>query len=273
MTNPTIVAIERTYDGIPRAGGAQAEPVGPFELFRPTAKGAWPLYARPRLGVTDFAPADVAAVQARQRELGLPEAIEWVDNVTPALLPAVRATGASVVLAPLMVLDVMRLPDPTTLAAAELVALDPDSPEFLGLYAASGAVAALGFAAAGTTVGPAGPAERDAAIGPINPDRAARLAEGCRSGRTGEAIARTRNEGVLARGAFQGFDGGAEIVGVATLPAARRRGLGAAVSAFVARLALDRGYGLVFLGAADTTVARVYARIGFTHIGTACIAE
>jgi len=40
----------------------------------------------------------------------------------------------------------------------------------------------------------------------------------------------TPTEGVIARGAVQGALGAAEIVGVATLPSARRRGLGAAVS-------------------------------------------
>jgi len=196
-----------------------------------------------------------------------------VAEASPDLLGAVRASGMPIVFAPLMVLDPDRLPEPASLTDAELVLLDPDSAEFVGLYAAGAAVAALGFAAAGTAVGPAGPAERDAAIGPVATNRLDRAADGFRSGRTCDAIARTAAEGVLAHGAYQGADGAAELVGIVTLPAARRRGLGAAISAFVARHALQRGYDLIFLGAADESVARVYARVGFHRVGTACIAQ
>ena len=265
--------IERTYDGIPRAAGARVEPVGPFELFVQTVRGASDYYARPRLGVSDVTTADVEAVRARQRELGIPEALEWVHDITPMLLPAVRATGTPVALAPLMVLNPDRLPDPASLTDAELCILDPDSPDYSALFEASAAVAALGFGAMGTAVGAAGPAERDASTTPVAEGRRQRAIEGHRSGRTVEAIARTGNEGVIARGAYQGALGAAEVVGVATLPALRRRGLGGAVTALVARYALDHGYDMVFLGAADETVARVYGRIGFERVGTACIAE
>jgi predicted GNAT family acetyltransferase len=64
-----------------------------------------------------------------------------------------------------------------------------------------------------------------------------------------------------------------EIAGVATLPADRRRGLGAAVTATLARHALDTGADLVFLSAGSEQIARVYLRTGFRRIGTACVAE
>ncbi len=270
---PIIERIERTYDGIPRTGGARVEPVGPFELFLQAAPGGFPLYARPRLGVTEFTLDDVLAVRARQRELSLPEAIEWVDDLTPGLLPAARASGLPVALAPLMVLEPDRLPDPATLTDAEVLILEPGSPEYVGLLAASAAVADLSFADMGTALGVSGPAERDAAIGPYPQGRIDRQREGSLTGRTAEAVARTAGEGVLARGGYQGALGAAEVVGVATLPSARRRGLGAAVTALLARHALDHGYDMVFLGAADDAVARVYGRTGFTRVGTACIAE
>jgi predicted GNAT family acetyltransferase len=65
----------------------------------------------------------------------------------------------------------------------------------------------------------------------------------------------------------------AEIVGVGTLPAFRRRGLGAAVTARLAELAVERGLTTVFLSAADDAAARVYEGVGFRRIGTAGIAE
>ena len=65
----------------------------------------------------------------------------------------------------------------------------------------------------------------------------------------------------------------AEIAGVATLPAARRRGVGAALTAALARRLLDAGTDLVFLSAGSEDIARVYLRAGFRRVGTACIAE
>ena len=80
-------------------------------------------------------------------------------------------------------------------------------------------------------------------------------------------------EGPLAAGSCQAVSGVAEITGVGTLPSARRRGLGAAVTAELAALAIARGTHTVFLSASDDAVARVYAGLGFRRVGTAMIAE
>jgi GNAT superfamily N-acetyltransferase len=252
--------------------------VGPFELFL-REPPSWPYYARPRLGTTTVTAAEVEAVRARQRELGVPEALEWVHDITPSLLPAVEETGLSVVRAPLMVLNPDKLPafsalaNASSLAGVDIAILDPDSPEFERLYTQSAAVAQIAFGAAGTATGPAGPTERDAAAASQKPGRAAFVARGLRTGRTVEAVAATPIEGIVARGATQRGAGAVEIVGVATLPSARRRGLGAAISARLARYALDAGAELVFLAAQNEDVARIYASIGFERVGTSCIAE
>jgi predicted GNAT family acetyltransferase len=65
----------------------------------------------------------------------------------------------------------------------------------------------------------------------------------------------------------------AEIAGVATLPSARRRGYASQLTATLARQALHQGAHLIFLSAGDDDVARLYSRVGFRRIGTACIAE
>ena len=57
------------------------------------------------------------------------------------------------------------------------------------------------------------------------------------------------------------------------LPRARRHGVGAAITAALVADAHDRGVGTVFLSAGDDAVARVYERVGFVRVGTACIAE
>ncbi|HEY0697941.1 MAG TPA: GNAT family N-acetyltransferase, partial [Micromonospora sp.] len=79
--------------------------------------------------------------------------------------------------------------------------------------------------------------------------------------------------GALAAGTAMRVGGTAEVAGIATLPTARRRGLGTAVTAALARQLLDAGTELVFLSAGSEDIARVYLRAGFRRIGTACIAE
>lgn len=264
--------LERFYDAVPR-DVARAEEYGALVLFVREGLG-WPFYARPRLDAT--APpslADVTAVRERQRELGLPEALEWVHETTPELLTVARSAGMGVLEAPLMVLDPAALPDPATLTDVPLRVLDPDAPGFAADVAARRAVAAVGFAAAGTARGEAGPAQRDAAITEL--DVAALDEEGSRiaDGRRLSVLAGTPEEGALASGMAMRVGDVAEIAGVATLPAARRRGIGAAVTAAIARELLAAGTDLIFLSAGSEEIARVYLRVGFRRIGTACIAE
>lgn len=267
-----IAALERSYDAIPREAGARVERLGPFELFVREGAG-WQFYARPRLGAQTVTLTDVQTVRARQRELGAPEAFEWVHDVTPSLLPAAEAAGMPVVRLPLMVLRTDRLTRPDLPPDVRVFLLDPDSSDFSELYALSAATAQIGFGAEGTDTGAAGPAERDAAVLTRDPPWLDRAAQNLRSGRTAEAVATTPTEGIVARGATQRGAGAVEVVGVATLPSARRRGLASAVSALLARHALDHDAEHVYLGAASEAVARIYAGIGFERVGTACMAE
>jgi ribosomal protein S18 acetylase RimI-like enzyme len=64
-----------------------------------------------------------------------------------------------------------------------------------------------------------------------------------------------------------------ELTGIAVLPRARRRGTGAAITQALVKDAKRRGIATIFLSAQDDAVARVYERVGFTRVGTACIAE
>jgi predicted GNAT family acetyltransferase len=64
----------------------------------------------------------------------------------------------------------------------------------------------------------------------------------------------------------------AEIAGVATLPSARRRGYASQLTATLARDSVENDVHLIFLSAGDDDVARLYSRVGFRRIGTACIA-
>ncbi|MEV7264749.1 GNAT family N-acetyltransferase [Micromonospora aurantiaca] len=264
--------LERFYDAVPR-DGARTEDYGALVLFVRDGDG-WPFYARPRLDATEHPTlADVTAVRARQRELGLPEAFEWVHEHQPDLLAVARSAGLSVLEAPLMLLEPERLPEPGTFSDVPVRVLDPGDPGFAADIALRRAVAAVGFANGGTARGDAGPAERDAALAQLDvaalEEEATRVADGRRI----SVLAETLDEGALASGMAMRVDDVAEIAGVATLPSARQRGLGAAVTATLARELRAAGTDLIFLSAGSEDIARVYLRVGFRRIGTACIAE
>jgi N-acetylglutamate synthase-like GNAT family acetyltransferase len=68
--------------------------------------------------------------------------------------------------------------------------------------------------------------------------------------------------GAIPRGAV------AELTGIATLPAWRRRGVGAMVTAALTQAAASVGVRTVFLSAGDEEVARVYERVGFRRVAS-----
>ncbi|MGW6869630.1 GNAT family N-acetyltransferase [Streptomyces sp. NPDC054901] len=265
MTDMILAALERYYDGVPRRGGACGEDFGPLTLFVQEGEG-WQYYARPAPGAPEATAADVERVRARQRELKVPEAFEWVAENNPALRAAAEAAGLHVHAHPLMVLE----------AGAEPPAPHPDV-RVLGaddpLLASAVTVPALAFSAPGTALGEAGPAELASALAdPGVEQRRAFVAEMLATGRTGMAAA-VRDGVVLCSGQFNPVGEVAEIVGVGTLPAARRQGLALGVTAALVAQARERGAGTVFLSAGDEDVARIYGRAGFRRVGTAMIAE
>jgi ribosomal protein S18 acetylase RimI-like enzyme len=283
LPDPDVfVRLERFYDAVPR-DAAVAEDIGGFVLFVRQGQG-WPYYARPRLGAQTPSAADITAVRRRQREVDAPESFEWVHETTPDLLAVARSAGLEVLLAPLMVLERAALvPDLPLPGGATIRLLDPHGPRFAADLSAHRAVGQLGFGAApapGTlttatltaTIEPAGARERDAL--PALSDEAVEEQRGRYiSGRFTGAVVESPAEGILASGIAQRVDDVAEIAGVATLPAARRRGYASQLTASLARHALQTGADLVFLSAGDDDVARLYSKVGFRRIGTACIAE
>jgi ribosomal protein S18 acetylase RimI-like enzyme len=259
--------IERYYDAVPRRA-ARAEEHGPLVLFV-SDRAPWPYYARPRVGFEGTIRAeDVVRVRTLQRSLGVPEALEWVQETTPSLLAAAEAAGLSVLLAPLMVLDHSAWRPVPAPPGATVRLLAPDDAEL----ARASAVAGIAFAAAGTADGAAGATQRDRhALRQTEADLDARRRR-LREGSTITAIAADQN-GPLSVGSHQPVGDVTEIVGVGPLPAARRRGLGAAVTSRLVEDADAGGIDVIFLSAGSEDVARVYARLGFRRIGTACIAQ
>ena len=227
----------------------------------------WPYYARPRLGADDeqFTADAVHGARARLRELGQPETFEWVHETAPSLIGAIRETGLDVLEVPLLVLDrsLWRAPEPPPSVA--LRRLEPDDPAL----PASLAVAEVGFGAPGTATGPEGRGEREATERRLNAALVEHMGERLRVSQSVIVVAEMPF-GPVATGTLRPVGDVAEIVGVATLPAIRRQGLGGAVTGALVEIALQSGIELVFLSAASDEIARVYERLGFRRAATAC---
>lgn len=217
-----------------------------------------------------FEAKDVERVRARQRELGIPESVEWVAETTPALRSAVEASGLVVNERPLMVLDA----DAPAVAVAppggtSVRLLDPDDPALPAVLA----LFHLAFAEPGTGVGAAGDHELEAAVGEgANAGSLSLLAVRIRAGLS-IAAAAFDGPNVRCAGQHQPVGAVSEVVSVATLPAMRRQGLALAVSAALVADARARRVTTLFLSAGDHDVGRIYARLGFRPIATALVAE
>jgi GNAT superfamily N-acetyltransferase len=246
-------------------------PLGPPE---------WPLPARPRAGEEGAVQvADVRAAVELQERSGLPASLEWIGDRCHGLAAVARSAGLVVDELPLLVAD-----DPvevTLPAGVRLYLVGADDPR-LGLYER---LAQLAFAEPGTAAARAARvAEEDRAgvpavavgdPGPAELPPTAVLRERVAAGRTVLMVAVEDGEPV-AVGAHQPvtFDGRqtSEVVGVATLPRYRGRGLGAGLTSALVEHARQTA-DLVFLSAGDDDVARVYERVGFARVATTCVAE
>jgi GNAT superfamily N-acetyltransferase len=267
VTDPLLARLERYYDALPRRF-ATVEECGPFTLFL-GEPGGWVYYARPRLGgAGPFTPAHVAAALDRLRALGLPPTIEWVHETTPDLLAAVRTEGSlQVEELPLLALDGdLTVPVKAPAEGVRVRLLGPDDTDAVS---AATAASAVGFATAGTARAEAGPVERDAARKPAS----RRVLDLIAAGALRLAVAETEREGVLATGRTLPIGDVTEVMGVATLPSARRRGLGAAVTAALLADARSLGLQTVFLTASSAQVARIYEQVGFARVGTGWAAQ
>lgn len=267
MTTPEILSrLETYYDAVPRAR-ADTEEVGPFTLF--VARSGWPYYARPVLGGDAKATADdVRAVVARQQELEVPVAFEWVAETTPGLETVVAAAGLHIEHCPLLVLD-----GAPTGERATARMLGPDEVDTLAL---SRAAISIGFEVGGTATGTEGIAARDSTLGTgfAKVEEASRAALASGALRAAACFAAESLElGPVGGGSHTPVGAVTEIAGVGVLPAFRRRGLAAALSMVLARDALERGVATVFCSAQSEDVARVYQRVGFRPTARACIAS
>ena len=254
--------IDAYCDAVPRPV-TRAEDFGSLVLFVREGDG-WPYYARPRRGGPEPAAADVRRVRERQRELAIPESFEWIADVSPAMRAAATAAGVPPNDHPLMVHRGESVPAGRGL---EIRLVDPEEE-----LAELASVAPIAFANPGTAVGEAGEDELRKLVAARRPEADEALRARLRSGSAVLAVGYLDGRPV-ASGMHIPVGEVTEVVGVGTLPAARRRGFGAAVTAALVADARGRGAETVFLSAGSEEIARLYASLGFERIGTACIAE
>ena len=133
------------------------------------------------------------------------------------------------------------------------------------------AVQGIGFGVPGTARGEAGVRERDAE--PVDASLIEHVRDRIRAGRAAVAVAVDAHDGVVACGWHQPVGDATEIVGVATLPAHRRRGAARGLVDALVADAAQRGVTLVLLSADGDAVARIYESAGFTRIGRTGAAE
>ena len=274
MSSPGLLDRIERYFAVAPLADARVHEVGALRV--PIGSPEWPYPARPEPGrEAAVTVEDVRAAVALQEGFGLPASLEWLGDRCRGLAGVARSAGLAVDELPLLVAD-----DPVEVllpAEVRLYLVGADDPR-LGLYqrlaelafASPGPAAALPVGAGRGTpdvaVGDPGPAE-------IPPTEV--LRERVASGRTVMMVAVDDGQPV-AIGSHQPVevDGVeiSEVVGVATLPRFRGRGLGAGVTSALVEHARQTA-DLVFLSAGDDDVARVYERAGFAWVGTSCLAE
>jgi ribosomal protein S18 acetylase RimI-like enzyme len=259
--------IETCYDAIPRPR-TDPEEVGPFTLFVVRGNLGHGYYARPRLGETVSALEDVRRLMERQRELDVPLAIEWVDEVTPGLDALAAEAGYDVERYPLMALE-----GEVRGEAGSTRLIDPDDEELLVEARAAVSVA---FDHDGTARGDAAIEARDAARVSPHAVLTDSFREDVRAGNFILAAAFASDDpdvGAVGGGSLMPAGPAAEIAGVGVLPAYRRRGLAAQLTYVLGREGRRRGVEVIFCSADSDDVARVYAGVGFRRVGTALIAS
>ena len=263
-----LARIDTYYDTAPRAT-ARAEEHGSLVLF--VAEQGWPFYARPNLARTTEPTVDeIRKVLARQLELEVPLALEWVHDTAPSLAAVARAAGMTVHECPMLVLESLleaRPPrtcmtgSPAPDGAVRLMNAEDDD------LAVVDAAIRVAFGTPGTAVSDAGVAERDAAASTDASHSLGNTTDALRAGRTVMVGAFVDEVGAVGGGSHNPRGHVSEMVGVGMLPAFRRRGLGAAVAHLLSRHALDNGVTTMFCGAESSDVARVYEGVGFRRIG------
>ncbi|WBB57981.1 GNAT family N-acetyltransferase [Streptomyces sp. WMMC500] len=216
--------------------------------FSPGTDSPYLNYATPLPGA-DPTGADVAALAGTFRERGLVPRLEFAPGAAPAAAAALRAAGFGTdAVHEYLVCTPDTYTDPLPGGSGPRVETPATDAEFRALDAALAEAFGGAFAASA--------------------DGAARL----------RRLAEDGGEVRFVRAGGDGCAGGAtcsppaedtaELAGVGTRPAYRRRGVAAAVTAALTRAVFDRGAGSVWLEYAGEGARGTYTRVGYRPGGT-----
>jgi ribosomal protein S18 acetylase RimI-like enzyme len=256
-----LARVEVYYDAVPRAA-ARVEDIGPFTLFVASSGPAF--YARPRLGSMEVSVDAVQGVLSRQRQLEQPLCIEWVAETTPALERVAALAGMNVEHHPLLVLR-----ERPCGGSGRARMLGGDEAEDLSMTEAAIGVA---FGVGGTSVGAEGLAERAASLSATTGADVLLSDVASRRIRVAAVYDRDPSVGPVGGGRHTLRADTSEITGVGVMPVYRGQGLAASLTYLLASDAVALGARTVFCCAEDDNVARIYERVGFRRLATACVA-
>jgi ribosomal protein S18 acetylase RimI-like enzyme len=226
---------------------ADPTPVGPFTVYISCITSAdWGTYALPT-GTFEGAWRDeIDGVEAVFRHEGRRGRFEWVEDLYPELRAEVQGRGfTSIDVEPLLVLEgSSRLEGQRDVEIRRVL---PDEPA-LGQILENVRIA---FDETEETTDQAVAERREM----LKADSKVML------------VAIVDGEPV-GSGVLTWSGGTAEITAIVTKASHRGRGIASAVTASLARDALEEGCDVVYLTARDDDAARIYRRLGFTRVGT-----
>jgi len=230
------------------AAGRRTEQVGPFlATFSPGSTNPFLNYAIPDDGARPSR-SDVDRLTGTYERLDLLPRVEFLVDTAPDASDALLAAGWSVERRiPVMLCPPGSVVMPAVPAGIELVVPSRDD-EFHGLLAAQWEAFDQPVNVSADDVAKAGDRLRAGGFAVLARDAVTGEAAG---GGVAEAVA----------------DGTSEVAGIGVRSGFRRRGLGAAITAFLTAAVHDAGGRTVFLTPAGVTEQRLYERVGYVPAG------
>jgi ribosomal protein S18 acetylase RimI-like enzyme len=247
-----LIASLQDYQRKAAAHAKQTHACPPFHIYlHPTDSFRFFNFAIPDHPIEQLSPEELDALEASFVAHDRTMRFEFLHEYTPQLRHILDAFAVPLESEnPLLVCrpnDWTAVPQP---AGLEIRRLTPDSPD--ADIAADIDVGSRGFGEEGRGA---------------TPERIADLRR--RLGLGNEYFLALIDEQPAGVGAYMVLlDGITEMVGIATLPEFRQRGIAAAVTAEMCRHAFALGARIAFLTAADDDASRVYQRTGFHRVGT-----
>ncbi len=253
-----IAALDSYLNDVPRCASDEWH-VGPFVVY--IGVPGFSFYARPLSDLGTRPPTDneVADLLHFMQDRHVPVSLEWISEaVHPEFEKSLARFGLQTHSYPLLLLKTFS-PAPAPSGYTVRI-LPPDADEL------NAARSTLDLAFANPESRTIGITERDLHLQTDDPGiglRRSLMADGL----TVMAVAE-KQSGPISAGSHNPRGTISELVGIATLPAYRGKGLARAVTSELVRDALARGVHTNFLTAEDDRVASIYESLGFQRCGT-----